>query len=46
MDIIKEINENGIKKRKWSLERRIKFEEKKRLKKLDFDSKRAFDTLF
>ena len=33
-------------KRKWSIERRIKFEEMKKLKKLDFDSTRAFDKLF
>jgi hypothetical protein len=49
---VEEQNENKImkqndsKKRKWSIERRIKFEEAKKLKKSDFDSKRLFDMLF
>jgi hypothetical protein len=43
----KKMKENvDSRKRKWSIERRIKFEEMKKLKKLDFDSTRAFDKLF
>jgi hypothetical protein len=40
------MKQNDSKKRKWSIERWIKFEEAKKLKKSDFDSKRLFDMLF